>query len=753
MFGHSTVSETRTTVLPGRRIGPYRIAGLLGEGGMGAVYRAVDTRLDRSVAIKISDQRYTARLEQEVRTIAALNHPHICTLYDVGSLPDGTAYMVTELIEGETLREWLRQPRPAERSIEIARQVLEALRAAHQAGIVHRDLKPANIMVRFDGYAKVLDFGLAKHTSGAVPRQSGISASGQIVGTVAYMSPEQILGQELDGRSDLFAFGIILYEMLAGRHPWPRESSVDTMHAILHDEPVPFEGPLSGVVERLLRRNREERYESAEAVLESMACPEPARSAPTRLMVLPFRILRADASSDFLSVSLPDAITTSLAEIDSLVVRSTMTAAHLAASETQDLRSLGEQAQVDAIVTGTILSSGDRLRVNTQLVRVTDGRLLWSNASDASLNDVFQLQDELVNRIVQSLALPLTDRERRALNRDVPANAAGYEFYLRANQLINTGYNLRNMTLARDLYIQSVDADPQYAPAWACLGRAYRYVGKFVAGERHNLQLAENAFQKAFQLNSELALAHNFYTGLEADSGRSLQAMERLLRRAQTHQHDPHLLTGLVQACRYCGLLEASVAAHERARQLDPYVRTSVAYTYFHLGQFQRALDHCPAPTDAILIAPSLDALGRQKEALTLLRENEPHMAEGVRVSAAAYEAYFEGRYDDGAEALEGPPAFDDPEAHFFYGCLMAKLQRPERALEYLSLALDQGYRCRHALLNDRWLESLRSRSEFLDLLARAAALDVEARQAFADSGGERLLGITLGDAVAVAAS
>jgi TolB-like protein len=463
-------------------------------------------------------------------------------------------------------------------------------------------------MVRFDGYVKVLDFGLAKRISSGVLRTedtvTDLSLPGQILGTIAYISPEQVQGQEIDSRSDLFAFGIILWEMLTGEHPWPRDSTVDTLHAILHDDPpsIPTTVPkgLATIVRKLLRKNPAERYPSAEAVLEVL----PSRAdhqhtaelegedellrhprALTRLIVLPFRLLRRHEASDFLAVSLPDAITTSLAAIDSLVVRSTMVGSRLAAAEL-DVNSIAEQAQVDAIVTGTILSDGENLRVNTQMVAAPSGTVLWSNASQVSLRDIFQLQDELVDRIVQSLMLPLTARERRALKQDVPASAIAYELYLRANQLAAAG-GQHNMLRARDLYLRSVDADAKYAPAWACLGRAHRYIGKFGGGEATHLTLAEEAFRKAFALNPDLALAHNFYTSLETDSGRSLDAMKRLVKRAYTHRNDPHLLTGLVQACRYCGLLEASLAANGRAKQLDPNVLTSVAYTYLRLGTFK----------------------------------------------------------------------------------------------------------------------------------------------------------------------
>jgi serine/threonine protein kinase len=742
------VTCSRSALAPGEILGHYRITALLGQGGMGTVFRAMDTRLGRAVAIKVSTEEFDNRFEREARVISALNHPHICTLHDVGKLASGRDYIVTELVEGETLHDWLRGCPSAERRIEAARQILEALRAAHGAGIIHRDLKPANIMVRFDGYVKVLDFGLAKPIATFAERQAedtataGLSKPGVIVGTISYMSPEQILGWGLDARSDLFSFGIILYEMIAGRHPWPRKCSVDTMHAILHDDSPGLESHWAGLVEKLLRKNRDDRYPAAEAVLDELFNPPPhpvtQKRALSRLIVMPFRILRPHEPSDFLSVALPDAITASLAGIDSLLVRSSMMASQLA-STAFDLKTISETAQVDAILTGSIQSDGDNLRVTAQLVQAPDGALLWSHTSQASLRNIFQLQDEFVDRIIQSLTLPLTARERQVLKQDVPCSPIAYEYYLRANQLAAAG-DPHNMVLARDLYLRSVEADPKYAPAWACLGRAYRYIGKYGTDTAANLACADDALQKAFALNPDLALAHNFYTSLETDTGRSLEATERLLKRAHTHHNDPNLLTGLVQACRYCGLLEASVAAHQRARQLDPHVRTSVAFTYLHLGDFRKALDYA-GPTDGYVVVPSLEALGRVHETATRLRFSDGHpwgdfhrtlLKGDPRESLQALD-----------RALELVPFGTDPEARFCTACLLAKLSDPERALEFLSLALDKGYSCHYALLHDPWLDSLRSDARFTALVNRAWELNLRARTVFLDNGGDRLLGVS----------
>ena len=742
--------QTTTMLAPGAKLGPYEIVSLIGEGGMGKVYRAVDTRLSRTVAIKISAEEFSHRFEREARTISALNHPHICTLYDIGSLPSGSAYMVTEFVEGETLRHWLKHSPAMEQRVQIARQILEALRAAHGVGVIHRDLKPANIMVRVDGYAKVLDFGLARRL--AMPdvletedtATAELSISGQITGTVPYMSPEQILGQDLDQRSDLFAFGIVLFELLTGRHPWPHQSPVDTLHAILHDEPPPQQLALGGVINQLLRKNREERYPSADAVLAALASPPrlqgPSSRALTRLIVLPFRILRQHDASDFLSVSLPDAITNSLTAIDSLVVRSTMTASRFAASE-MDLKMISEQAQVDALLTGTILSDGEHLRVTTQLVQAADGKLLWSNTSQATVRNIFQLQDDLVERIVQSLTLPLTAREHRALKHDVPASAIAYECYLRGNQLAIAG-DLQSMTLARDLYRRCVDDDAAYAPAWASLGRVFRFLAKYGVDRAGNFAASEDAFQKAFRLNPDLALAHNFYTLLETDLGRPVNAMERLLKRAHSRRNDPNLFAGLVHACRYCGLLEASVAAHDRALRLDPHVQTSVPHTYTLLGASQKALDSC-GPTDMWIRPRALEALGRKEEAIEQLR--------GI-ANANPWIMFWRILLEEGdsptslAALNRAQAAFpvhtSDPEARFFQGCLLAKLNDAERALEFLSGALDEGYHCLFALLHEPDLDPLRSHHHFPELVRRATVLDRHARTVFIGNGGDRLLGV-----------
>lgn len=300
------------------------------------------------------------------------------------------------------------------------------------------------------------------------------------------------------------------------------------------------------------------------------------------------------------------------------------------------------------------------------------------------------------------------------------------------------------MIVARDMYLRCLETDARYAPAWARLGRVHRFIGKFVGNEPENLNRAEEAFQKSFSLNPELALAHNFYTSLEADLGQALGAIERLLERAQAHRNDPDLFTGLVQACRYCGLLDASVAAHERARALDPNATTSVTYTFRYLNNIPAALDHCSSPDEyalALAWAP-----GREEEAIHRLREREKanppgRLRHGFLVS---FRNYLEGARSKSLEAIEGclRLEFRDPEARFGLAALLAKLNEPQRALELVSRALEEGYVCHSILLQHPWLQSLRSHPGFPDLANRAAEQSLQAQAVFLENGGDRLLGV-----------
>ena len=342
----------------------------------------------------------------------------------------------------------------------------------------------------------------------------------------------------------------------------------------------------------------------------------PSTPVEIRLAVLPFRQLKADPDTQFLSFSLADAIASSLSGLESLVVRSAIAAARFT-SDAPDLAGVASALDVNLVLAGTILRVGDRVRVSTQLVEVPHGTLLWTTTAEALLEDLFGVSDGLVRRIVESLALPLTVREAGQLRQDVPSSGHGYTLYLRANAL---GRYPDTWTQARDLYLEAVRVDPRYAPAWAGLGRIYRMMAKYAPDEDPQLvKLAEESFRRALAVSPELSLAHYLYAQLELETGRSVNALFRLLDRARERRADPKLFAGLVQACRYVGLLDASRAAHERARLLDPAIRTSIGYTSVMAGDYARAVAEA-RDNDDPLEGFALALAGRGEESIQVLQ-------------------------------------------------------------------------------------------------------------------------------------
>ena len=743
------------------QIGHYRIDRKIGEGGMGTVYAAQDERLGRPVAIKKLRQgsegaEARKRLWREARTLAQVNHPGVCQIYDV--LEEGDSLLlVMELLAGQSLANRLSGcPMTHAEAVAICIEILEALEALHQRGIVHRDLKPSNVFLTPHG-VKLLDFGLAVGTrepGGTSPDLaetiSALTDPGTVVGTPQYMAPEQIRGEAVGPAADLFAAGCVLYEMLSGRKAFEGGSNVDILYAVLHSEPPALDSAAGKVASRASRKKAGARYASAREMAEALrkiGTAEAIVTAPqarpaTRLIALPFRTRKRGEEMDFLAYSLPDAISNSLSGIGSLVVRSTLVAERFG-DQVFDAKKIGAEAEVDAILTGNLLQVGDRLQVSSQLVEASSGTLLWSDTALVTMRDLFQLQDALVDRIVQALMQPLTMREKSALKRDVPATASAYECYLRGNEACRK-VGLESMRKARDFYLECVEMDPGYAPAWARLGRCYRYIEKSTGSGAEDFALAEAAFRRAFELNPDLSLAHNLYTQIESDLGRAQEAMVRLLHRVHLNRNDPNLLAGLVQSCRYSGQLEASVAAHERARSLDPHIITSAAFTYFLMGEYQKALDFYRHNVGFYLDAAAVACLGREAEALEMIRSRRNIERGGPdRSFLSSFERCLEG---DRAGVLRAVEEFvftgrKDPETFYLLGRHLARIGEAERAEDIFSKAIAEGYYCPAALLLDPWMEEFRATPAFERVLGRARKREEAAHAAFVAAGGERLLG------------
>ena len=472
------------------------------------------------------------------------------------------------------------------------------------------------------------------------------------------------------------------------------------------------------------------------------ATPVGAARPITRLMVLPFRMLRADPDVEFLAFSVPDAVAGALSVLDSVVVRSPTGAARYA-EEILDLKRIAEEAQAEAVLTGTILRAGNGLRVTCQLLEVPTGTVLWWHEPQVSMSDLFELQDKLVRGIVESLSLSLSAREHGRLNRDVPNTAQAYEFYLRGNELSRRGLaGFGDLTVARDLYLRCVGADPRYAPAWAQLGRCYRLIGKGMENGRENLLLAESAFQRALELNADLPLAHSQYAFLEAELGRATDAVARLLRCARTGSVSPELFVALVLCCRFCGLLEASVSAHKCARKLDPQVATSVSHTHYQLGDYESALRDVGVGAWAV-VGMTLGTMGRTADGLAAFRNvEESGVPEPMRAFLGAWRAMLEGKRQESLDAAEQCiQHYLDPEGVFYMGLIMAHLGESDRALTVLRECMDRGFTSVAVLQNNPWFDSLRSTTQFRELLKLGKAHSVEAQEVYRAANGPQVLG------------
>jgi TolB-like protein len=450
-------------------------------------------------------------------------------------------------------------------------------------------------------------------------------------------------------------------------------------------------------------------------------------------------MLRPDPVTDFLAFSLPDAMTVSLSSLKSLIVRSSLAASRFA-SGNLDFRTIAAEADVDLIVTGTLLSAGDEIRVTAQLTEAASGTLMCSHATQTSIGNVFRLQDELTDCVVNTLELRLTAREQQILRQDVPSDAKAYEYYLRGNQF---SHDSKQWSTARDLYLKCVDADPCYAPAWARLGRIHHVMAKYLTdGAKEGLERAEAAFRQALALNPDLAIAHKYYAQLEVDLGRAGDAIKRLIPRAQGAA-DPELFAGLVSPLRYCGLLEASIAAHWRAVALEPKIRTSVPHTWFLQREYGRVAATRPEDNPYITTL-SLAEAARKDEALACLRTMEERIKTRMRDFIVAARTMIEGDADQSVAAVERLVAseFSDPEGLFYLTRHLARLNQPDSALKLLHRVVKGKFFCYPAMASDPWLESIRTLPEYLGLLGTVKEQHHVAQEEFLSLDGNRVLGI-----------
>jgi len=647
---------------PGTRLGSYEIVSLLGAGGMGEVYKAKDLKLGRDVAIKVLREDLAAaperlrRFEQEARAASSLNHPNIVTIHDIDE-HEGIRYIAMEYVEGKTLREILGgEPLPTKKLLKLSTQIADGLAKAHSAGIVHRDLKPENLMVTDDGLVKILDFGLAKLMPRSTDMGSDVATvtkatrEGAILGTTAYMSPEQAAGRPVDYHSDQFSFGSILYEMATGRTAFSRETVTETLAAVMRDEPEPASvhnpqvpAQLTHVIGRCLEKEPKQRYDSTRDLARELegvegvstgshaALPTSSRlpvggivgvglvailaaiiaalftgdvqewiagdsSSPNieSIAVLPLENLSGDPEQEYFADGMTEALITDLSKIGALKVISRTSAMRYKGSD-KPLPDIARELGVDAVVEGSVLRVEDRVRITAQLIEAATDQHLWAESYERDLRDVLALQSEVARTIAKEIQITLTPQEEARLASARPVDPEAYETYLLGRSYWNK-HGEEDQKKAVEYFERAIDQDPDYATAYSGLADAYTMLGFWgIIPPAEAIPKARAAVQRALELDDTLAEAHTPLGLIKFHFDWEWSAAEAEFRRAL--ELNPSYALAHDWYAVYLaavGRLDEALAEMERAKELDPLsvrINSALAFQFRLSRQYDRSIE------------------------------------------------------------------------------------------------------------------------------------------------------------------
>jgi TolB-like protein/lipoprotein NlpI len=655
------VPDSSPALAPGERLASYRIVGLIGAGGMGEVYRAHDARLERDVAIKVVPARILAghdgqiRLLREARLASQLNHPHICTIHDVGEA-DGRTYVAMELVDGQSMSALLAGgPLRLDEVLRYASQLADALAHAHGRGIIHRDLKGANIVITREGRAKILDFGLAKRLASSAQRVTesthvSLTAPGTVAGTIAYMAPELFRGFPADARSDIWALGVVIYEMCAGRRPFQGRTDFELSSAILSMSPPALpediDQRLGAVISGCLEKDPAARIQRAVDVgsaLEGVQTADAALPVPrqqprrVRLAVLPLQNLSGDPTQDYFVDGMHEALITDVARLRGLrVIARSSVLGYTGAN--QVLAIIAEQLKVDVVLTGSVTRAGDRVRITMQLLRATDEEHLWAERYDRNMRDILAMQNEIVSAIAREIHLQLLPEEQARLRAARPVHPAAHEAYLKGS-FHAAKFGPAELDTAEHYYQLALDKDPDYALPYA--GIASLWLSRLVIGRIPPIVAgprAKAAAAKAVELDDSLAEAHTMLANIRFSVDWDWPAAEAEYRRAldlnascaDAHLYFGHLLSSL-------GRFDEARAHMEHALELDPFNSFFRGLYGFHLLWVQR-LDEAVAQFEAALQTAPHFALPRRGLFVTfsLQSRHEESLAQVI----AEFESY-----------------------------------------------------------------------------------------------------------------
>ncbi len=749
----------------GQTISHYRIEEELGKGGMGVVYRAHDERLRRDVALKLLSGEISthaerrARILTEARAASALNHPAITTVYEVGEDGD-QLFIVMELVTGRTLREVIARGAPD--PITLARlgaQVAEALAVAHAQGVVHGDIKPENIIVQTDERVKLLDFGIARHFAAETATLTRSEASvgayseARIIGTLAYMSPEQLRGEVTDARSDLFSLGVVLYELAAGHRPFPGPTATALMAQVLNEAPAPLgllargvPAELARIVQKLLEKQPGSRYQSGRELQVDLANLsrdlERGGSLPAAVVgklavaVLPFKLLTPDPQDDYLSVALADAVINHLTTLSGLLVRPTSTVMRFA-KQAVDPLAAARELNVQVVVDGSIQKFGTKLRVHLTVWNVMDGSTLLSAKHDSEMTDLFGLQDQLAEGLSRALGSKAVGEaaEPPAAKRPTE-NATAYELFLRASERLSR-FNKWDTRTAVEMLESAIKLDPQFAEAWARLAGACVIMGGTFEPKPQWFAQAEKAVQRALSLDrknpdAKYARGRLLWTPAKKFQNRpALRDLGEALRLAPGHQA---ALTWRCMVLNHVGLLEEAREGLQHALAADSHDAfglTFLGQTEFYLGQYDAAEEHY---TRALRADPSSVWANYLSPAVALYARRFEKAAEKVRAARqniandpilASYEALLwanrgENRKADQAakRALKGKSLFHTHHTWHYTAGAYAVMGKSAQAVTLLRKAAGMGLPNYPAFRDDPFFASLHNHVPFLRFMS-----------------------------------
>ena len=701
-----------------RKLGHYRILDKIGSGGMGEVYRARDERLDREVAVKVlsagilADETARKRFRNEALALSKFNHPNIATIYDFDA-DEGADFIVTELVNGETLAQKIAAGRLPEREIlDLAAQLAEGLAAAHERGIVHRDLKPANLRVTIDGRLKILDFGVAMPLP-ALPDSTTAESDAPppaFAGTLRYMSPEQLRGEAVDVRSDLYSVGTVLYEMVTGRHPFEARLFTALLDGILNQPPAPpsrlrpeISSKMEEIVIRCLDKQPALRYQSArELAMDLHRAAESGGQARKSIAVLYLENIGGNKEDEYFRDGITEDITTELAKIAELRVFSR--SAVLAFRDKPVMPTeVGRQLNASHVLEGSLRRERARLRITAKLVDTRTGHAVWAERYDRQLEDVFAIQDEIAHSIARELRLALSEHEQRAIRKIPTADLQAYDFYLRGRQFFHQ-FRRKGFDFAREMFAKAIELDPSFARAYAGIADCSAFLYFYWDSSETNIQQADEASRKALELDPELAEAHAS-RGLAASLRKNYDDAKREFETAM--RLGPNLFEPYYFYARnwYAqGELSQAVAWFERASLVNP--------------------EDYQAP---MLMASALHGMGRTEEATAAYRRGLSAAQKHLLLHPGDARALYFGanalsqvgdrerslEWAGRALALEG----EEPQVLYNGACVYALLGEAERAIDCLEKSLTHGWGQRQWMEHDPDLAGLREHPRFRALM------------------------------------